>query len=144
MVTSDTTPHVSTLFVWVLFSNICPHAKRLQCPTAQGRCHRSSGRSVVGTKMVRFLHRNSCPEMYSFPATTKTPRHTFKSSAFAVPVTSIIQQSPDVACPLQVCWYATPFCDLSGDDHFTFVPAVVLVYHPSLKNELSFMAVQHG
>ena len=25
----------------------------------------------------------------------------------------------------------TSFCELPGDDHFTFVPAVVLVYHPS-------------
>ena len=33
----------------------------------------------------------------------------------------------------------TSFCELPGYDHFTFVPAVVLVYHLSLEVELSFI-----
>ena len=27
----------------------------------------------------------------------------------------------------------TSFCELSGDDHLTFVPALVLIYYPSLE-----------
>ena len=33
----------------------------------------------------------------------------------------------------------TSFCELPGEDNFMFIPAVVLVYHPSLENELSFI-----
>ena len=33
----------------------------------------------------------------------------------------------------------TSFCELPGDNHLTFVPAVVLVYHSSLEVELSFI-----
>ena len=47
MATSDTTPSVSTLLYCILFPNSCPSPKRLQRPTAQGQCHRSSGRSEV-------------------------------------------------------------------------------------------------
>ena len=35
------------LFHCVLFSNSCPPPRQLQHPTAQGQCHRSSGRSVI-------------------------------------------------------------------------------------------------
>ena len=41
----------------------------------------------------------------------------------------------------------TSFCELPVDDHLTFVPAVVLVYHLSLKVEHSFIGsvvVEHG
>ena len=33
----------------------------------------------------------------------------------------------------------TAFCELPGDDHLTFVPAVEIVYNPSLEVELSFI-----
>ena len=33
----------------------------------------------------------------------------------------------------------TSFCELPGDDHLTFVPSIVLVYHPSLEVELLFI-----
>ena len=33
----------------------------------------------------------------------------------------------------------TSFCELPEDDHLTFVPAVMLVYHPSLEFQLSFI-----
>ena len=33
----------------------------------------------------------------------------------------------------------TSFCELLRDNHLTFIPAVVLVYHPSLEVELSFI-----
>ena len=35
----------------------------------------------------------------------------------------------------------TSFCDQSGDDHLMFVPAAVLIYHPSLEVELIFIGI---
>ena len=43
------------LFHCVLFSNSCPPSRRLQCPTAQNQCHRSSSRSVYMTIWKHFI-----------------------------------------------------------------------------------------